>query len=77
MVTQLATLCFRAHKLVLSSCSPLFRQMLKKSAAGRYPSAEPMVFLHGIRFADLSAILNFMYHGEVNVGQASCPVFSS
>ena len=57
----------RAHKLVLSSCSPLFRQMLKRSSA--HPS--PMVFLHGIRFADLSAILNFMYHGEVNVGQAS------
>ena len=42
--------------------------MLKKSTG--HPS-EPMVFLHGIRFADLSAILNFMYHGEVNVGQAS------
>ena len=59
-------LSFRAHKLVLSSCSPLFRQMLKKNT---HPS--PIVFLHGIRFADLSAILNFMYHGEVNVGQAS------
>ena len=61
----------RAHKLVLSSCSPLFRQMLKRSSA--HPS--PMVFLHGIRFADLSAILNFMYHGEVNVGQDELSTF--
>ena len=40
--------------------------MLKKNT---HP--QPMIFLHGIRFADVSSILNFMYHGEVNVGQAS------
>jgi len=54
----------RAHKLVLSACSPLFRIMLKKNS---HP--QPMIFLRGIRFPDMVAILNFMYHGEVNVNQ--------
>ena len=34
----------RAHKLVLSACSPLFKSMLKKNT---HPV--PMIFLHGIR----------------------------
>ena len=34
----------RAHKLVLSACSPLFKSMLKKNM---HPV--PMIFLHGIR----------------------------
>ena len=32
----------RAHKLVLSACSPLFRVMLKKNS---HP--QPMIFLRG------------------------------
>jgi hypothetical protein len=60
----------KAHKLVLSSCSPLFRAMLKKNS---HP--QPMVFLHGVRFVDVAAILNFMYHGEVNVNQEDLPTF--
>ena len=62
----------RAHKLVLSACSPLFRAMLKKNA---HP--QPMIFLHGVRYADISAILNFMYHGEVNVNQEDLQTFLS
>ena len=60
----------KAHKLVLSSCSPLFRTMLKKNS---HP--QPMIFLHGVRYADIVAILNFMYHGEVNVNQEDLPTF--
>merc|ERR1719225_2467783 len=54
----------RAHKLVLSACSHLIRIMLKKNS---HP--QPMIFLRGIRFPDMVAILNFMYRGEVNVNQ--------
>jgi len=60
----------RAHKLVLSACSPLFRIMLKKNS---HP--QPMIFLRGIRFPDMVAILNFMYHGEVNVNQEDLQQF--
>jgi len=54
----------KAHKLVLSACSPLFRLMLKKNS---HP--QPMIFLRGIRHPDMVSILNFMYNGEVNVNQ--------
>ncbi len=60
----------KAHKLVLSACSPLFRAMLRKNA---HP--EPMIFLHGVRYSDVAAILNFMYHGEVNVNQEDLQTF--
>lgn len=60
----------KAHKLVLSACSPLFRLMLKKAS---HP--QPMIFLRGIRFPDMLAILNFMYNGEVNVNQEDLQMF--
>jgi hypothetical protein len=60
----------QAHKLVLSACSPLFRIMLKKNS---HP--QPMIFLRGIRYPDMVAILNFMYHGEVNVNQEDLQLF--
>jgi hypothetical protein len=40
--------------------------MLKKND---HPN--PMVFLHGVRYNDIKAILNFMYRGEVNVNQVT------
>jgi len=54
----------KAHKLVLSACSPFFRSVLKQN-----PHAHPLLYLKGVTFADLQAVLNFMYHGEVNVAQ--------
>ena len=44
--------------------------MLKKNS---HP--QPMIFLRGIRFPDMVAILNFMYHGEVNVNQEDLQMF--
>ncbi len=64
----------RAHRLVLSACSPLFREMLHH----RIPPAshsQPLVFLHGVRFRDAAAILDFMYRGEVNVNQEDLQTF--
>ena len=34
-----------------------------------------MIFLHGIRYHDIQAILTFMYSGEVNVNQEDLPTF--
>jgi len=54
----------QAHKLILSACSPFFRSVLKKNV-----HQHPLLYLKGVKFSDLQAVLNFMYHGEVNVAQ--------
>jgi len=53
-----------AHKLILSACSPFFRTVLKRNK-----HQHPLLYLKGVRYHDLVAVLNFMYHGEVNVAQ--------
>jgi len=57
-----------AHKVILSACSSNFKSMLR-DAQRTSPSQNPYIFLRGISFPDLSAILDFMYHGEVYVAQ--------
>jgi len=54
----------QAHKVILSACSPFFRSVLRKN-----PHQHPLLYLKGVKYADLLAVLNFMYHGEVNVAQ--------
>ena len=54
-----------AHKMVLSACSPIFKELL--CAIGTADSQNPMVFLRGISFQEISAILDFMYSGETKV----------
>lgn len=62
----------QAHKLILSACSPFFRRILKRH--GR-PGAAPILYLKGVRYADLVCVLNFMYHGEVSVAQEELNAF--
>ena len=54
----------QAHKVILSACSPFFRNILRKN-----PHQHPLLYLKGVKYTDLQAVLNFMYHGEVNVAQ--------
>jgi len=61
-----------AHKLILSACSPFFRTVLKQN-----PHEHPLLYLKGVQFNDLQAVLNFMYHGEVNVAQEELNSFLS
>ena len=35
----------------------------------RNPHQHPLLYLKGVKYADLESVLNFMYHGEVNVAQ--------
>ena len=58
---------FKAHKLVLSACSPVFKSMLKRPS--QQPFLQPFIFLHNVRREDIQAILDFMYNGEVSVSQ--------
>eukprot|EP00092_Neocalanus_flemingeri_P060133 GFUD01072035.1.p1 GENE.GFUD01072035.1~~GFUD01072035.1.p1 ORF type:complete len:341 (-),score=102.07 GFUD01072035.1:1-1023(-) len=54
----------QAHKLILSACSPFFRTILRRNK-----HEHPLLYLKGVKYADLVSVLNFMYHGEVNVAQ--------
>ena len=60
----------QAHKVVLSACSSFFRSVLKHN-----PHQHPLLYLKGIRYEDIISVLNFMYHGEVNVVQDELTVF--
>jgi len=58
----------QAHKVILSACSSTFKTMLRDTQRNTN-SHHPYIFLRGVSFPDLSAVLDFMYHGEVNVAQ--------
>ena len=62
----------QAHKLILSACSPFFRTVLKQN-----PHQHPLLYLKGVEFSNLQSVLNFMYHGEVNVAQEELNSFLS
>ena len=53
-----------AHKVVLAACSPFFQTLLKKN-----PHSHPLVYLSGIKLSELVSVLDFMYHGQVEVSQ--------
>jgi len=54
----------QAHKVILSACSPFFRNILRRN-----PHAHPLLYLKGVKYQELLSVLNFMYQGEVNVAQ--------
>ena len=54
----------KAHKMVLSACSPYFQAMLYNT-----PDRHPIVFLRDVRYHEMKALLEFMYRGEVSVDQ--------
>ncbi|CAL4090532.1 unnamed protein product [Meganyctiphanes norvegica] len=60
----------KAHKMVLSACSPYFKSLLTGN-----PCQHPIVFLKDVTFANLKLILDFMYHGEVNVPHSELGTF--
>ncbi|XP_044728295.1 protein abrupt-like isoform X1 [Chrysoperla carnea] len=54
----------QAHKVVLSVCSPYFKELFNEN-----PCQHPIVFLKDVNFSILQNLLKFMYQGEVNVSQ--------
>ena len=57
----------QAHKVILAACSPFFRKILSHQKSQQ----NPLLYLKGICLEDLQAVLEFMYHGEVNLAQGS------
>ena len=53
---------FFAHKLVLSSSSTFFKNILMK-----YMNPHPMLYLGGVTSSTVAKIIDFVYHGEVEV----------
>jgi len=54
----------QVHKVILSACSNFFKSLLRRN-----PHNHPLLYLKGVKYNDLLCVLNFMYHGEVNVAQ--------
>ncbi|KAL1502326.1 hypothetical protein ABEB36_007484 [Hypothenemus hampei] len=60
----------QAHKVVLSICSPYFKEMFKTN-----PCKHPIVILKDIGHENMKDILQFMYMGEVSVLRENLPTF--
>lgn len=54
----------KAHKAMLSACSPFFQTLFAENS-----HQHPIVILKDFKFSELRAIVDFMYHGEVNVSR--------
>ena len=59
-----------AHQIILASSSPFFENLFRKK---KRPS--PMIFMRGVKYEDLLAILDFLYIGEANVFQENLDSF--
>jgi len=62
----------QAHKVIISACSPFFRNILRRN-----PHQHPLLYLKGVKSRELMSVLNFMYQGEVNVAQDDLNTFLS
>nr|XP_026498369.1 protein bric-a-brac 1-like isoform X2 [Vanessa tameamea] len=54
----------KAHKVVLSACSPYFQTLFMDN-----PCRHPIIIMRDIKYCDLKAVVDFMYRGEINVSQ--------
>ncbi|XP_043209840.1 zinc finger and BTB domain-containing protein 45-like isoform X3 [Amphibalanus amphitrite] len=60
----------RAHRMMLSACSPYFRQLIQEN-----PCQQLVFFLKDTSADDLRAIIEFIYKGSVNVAQSQLASF--
>lgn len=54
----------RAHKVVLSACSPFFQKIFSEN-----PCTHPVVVLKDFNGWEIQAIVDFMYKGEISIMQ--------
>merc|ERR1712142_387298 len=57
--------------VTISACSPFFKKMIEFQKNEKHP----IIILKDVSFLHMSAILEFMYHGEVSVTQEELPAF--
>ena len=59
-----------AHKVILCASSSFFQDMLKEN---KHP--HPLLYMRGVKPSQLSAIVDFIYYGEVNIYQEELDEF--
>ncbi|XP_071878673.1 uncharacterized protein isoform X1 [Bombus fervidus] len=60
----------QAHKLVLSVCSPYFKNIFKEN-----PCQHPVIILKDMKYTEIESLLKFMYQGEININQEDLSTF--
>jgi len=60
------TAAIPTHKTLLSSFSPIFKDMITQGVRNSYS----ILYMYGISYKHLANIVDFMYYGEVNVDQS-------
>lgn len=60
----------RAHKVVLSACSPFFSDLLRQ-----HYEQHPILIMKDVKFEQLKAMLDYMYRGEVKISQEKLGTF--
>merc|ERR1719300_2010353 len=53
-----------AHKIILSACSPVLGKIIEQSGG-----PHPWIYLRGIDYDEMNAIIHFMYLGEASIEQ--------
>jgi hypothetical protein len=61
---------FSAHKVVLSSCSPVWKNLLRSNK-----HSHPMLYIRGVKNMELNNILDFAYSGEITIQQEHLDLF--
>ena len=61
---------FKAHKIILSACSPVFRNIIDYN-----PTQNSLIYLRGVQSQELEPILQFMYLGEGKLSYDRMGVF--
>ena len=59
-----------AHKVVLIASSPFFLNILKRNK-----HSHPLIYMRGVKSENLTAMVDFFYHGEANVFQENLDSF--
>ena len=61
-----------AHKVVLSTSSPFFESILKRTK-----HSHPLIYMRGVKSLELSALLDFLYFGQTSVPRENLEAFLS
>ena len=68
-----------AHKVVLSACSPVFKDLLRALNEDDHQAGgiqnKQLIFLRGISYHQIQAVLDFMYNGQTKVRDTELDTF--
>ena len=62
----------KANINILSACSPLFKDILKKEK-----NSSPIIYLRGIQYSEMESIMQFIYLGETTLNRTRMDEFIS